>query len=796
MLGNYIKIAFRRLKFFKTYSVISIAGLAVGLASCFIIFLYISYQLSFDKYNRNIDNIFLIYFNDLYAKISMPTTPLILGPTLKAEFPEVDQYARWRKRTCTIKFNEMEFKEENCVFADPSIFNILTLPLAAGSLSAFSSEFNSIILSETSAYKYFNKQNPIGEILQVNFNGTDYLLKVTAVIKDIPKTSTFAADFILPLSIFEKYRTQERAKLPANMFTLWDFPEVYTYLLLSPNCNIKEFQNKLTEFSKRPEHMAGGNQVNYSLFSLEDIYFYSSFMINNEFPQGDISNVYIYSGVAFLNLLISIITYLMLSIGKSSFLIKDIAVRKTVGAGKKDLLIQSIIESSITTLLALPLSIILVELFLPVISQLIGQKIFSSYYHNWSYLIVFWSVALLLGIISGSYLSFYFSKFNPIEILKNKITTGSNRATFRKIMLSIQMIVFMSLVFASVVIYKQLHFLLDKDFGFVKEGLVVFYPEDKEIGKRFDVFKNEIKKHPDIIDVSCGNILPGSNATMLIEIPRKESYTNSVRAEMLFVDKDFIETMKIKMRLGLSFQQRKITDSSNVCIINETAMKEFGFANPVGEKLMNMEIIGVVKDFNIHSLHNKIIPVVIVPDTKKLNEIVIRIRDETNKLNVINFVREKSIEFNNNKPMEFRFYDERLGELYIEEKNFGKIIAVFTIVAIFLSCIGLYGMSLFVFSQRTKEIGIRKVLGATMPNLLYVITKEILLTALISALISFPVSYLFINQWLQNFAYKVSLNFWIYLISLLIMMMLIALSISYQAIKIAIANPNRYLKYE
>ncbi|KAF0153830.1 MAG: lipoprotein release ABC transporter permease [Ignavibacteria bacterium] len=774
MFKNYIIIAFRHFKLFKTYSIINVVGLAIGLASCFIIYLYISYQLNFDNYNKKIDDIYLVYYDNLYAKVSEPTSPLILATTLKAEFPEIDQYARWARRTCTIKYKEIVSEEENCIFSDPTIFNILTLPLIAGNVSAFSAEDNTIILTETSANKYLGEQNPIGEIIQVNFKGEDYLLKVTAVIKDIPKSSTFVADFILPLSIIERYREQRRAKMPPNMFTLWDFPEVNTYILLFPTSNIKEFQKKLIKFSNNPERTSGGSPVNYVLFPVKDIYFHSSFMINNEFPQGDISNIYIYSWVAFLNLLISIITYLMLSIGKASLRTKEIGVRKTVGAGKVDLLKQSVIESLIITLLALPLTIILIELFLPVISQLIGQKVSSSYYHNWKYLIIFWGITVFLGIISGSYLSLYFSKFNPLDIFKNKITTGSNKTVFRKIMIAIQMIIFTALIFASVVIYQQLLFFLNKDFGFTKEGLVVFYPDDKDIRKRFEVFKNEIKTNPEIIDVSGGNILPGSNSASLIEF----------------------ETMKMNMKLGVTFQQRNFNDSSKLCIINETAMKELGLTNPVSEKLMNMEIIGVVKDFNIHSLHNKIAPVVITGSTRNLNEIVIRIRKGANMLNTIDYIREKSIKFNNNRPMNFQLYDDRLGKLYLEEQNFGKIIGLFTFIAIFISCLGLFGMSLFVFNQKTKEIGIRRVVGATVPNLLYIVTKEFLFMALISAMIAFPISYFFMNKWLQNFAYRISLDVLIFMISFSIAILFVITTISFQAIKAALTNPCKSLRNE
>ncbi len=794
MLKNYLKIAVRNILKNKAYSFIIISGLAIGLAACFIIYLYVSFQLSFDDYNKNINNIYLVYPEQLIPKISEPTAPLILGSTLKNQFPDVVDYARWKFISGKIKINSSEF-DEDLILSDPSIFNILTLPIKFGNIESFVRDRNSIVISETAAKKYFGNQNPIDKTITLAYRRENFVLKVVAVIRDVPKSSTFVTDFIAPLNIWEKVWSKKFATLPQGMFTAWDFGSVNTYVLLSPSSNLKEFQKKLSLFSDSPERTMGRGKVLYHLFPVKDIYFNSSFMLNNLFPVGNISNVYIYSTAAFLVLFISIITLLMFSIGRASLRTKEFGVRGVIGARKKDFLIQNIIESVAITFIALPVAIMLVEIFLPNVSQLIGERISSGFYHRWKYLIYFWGVTVLVGIIAGSFISFYISKFKPIDIFKNVIYTGSKRASFRKIMIAFQMIVFTVLIFASIIIYKQLNYFLNKNLGFDKEGLVVFYPDSREIGESFEAFKNELKKDPNVLNVSGGSEVPGSDSEIKISLPDKEDPTRSVEAEHLFVDKDFIETMGMKMKLGKTFRQSKLSDSSKLCIINETAMRELGINNPIGEKIMDMEVIGVVKDFNIHSLHKKILPVVIERSTNYLAEIAVRIR-EKNKASTIAYIRKISKEFNKGKPMEYQFMNDRLGELYQDEQRFGNIIEFFTVITTFVACLGLFGMSLFISQQRVKEIGVRKVMGASITNISYMLTKEFIGQALIAEVIAIPITIYLINKWLQNFAYKINYDIWIFVISISSAVLISLLAVGYHAIKAATANPIKSLRYE
>jgi putative ABC transport system permease protein len=799
MFTNYLKIAFRQIRLFKTYSFINIVGLSIGLASSFIILLYILYQISFDRYNEQLDNIYLVTSEKKVVSWTQPLTPLIFAPTLKSEFPEVKEFARWDARSSTMKYKDKTFEETRCVYSDPEIFKILTLPFKYGDLNSLIQVRDFLVLSETMAKKYFGERNPIGEIISVECGKEKYDLKIVAVMKDIPKTSTFSADFIGPLYIVEKRFAEYFIGLKVNPALDWNMDFSETYLLLSSETDVKNFEQKLVDFSSR--HLHPPEQTIYRLMPLKDIYFHSSFMVNSRFPSGNISNVYIYSAAAFLILFIACVNYLMLNLGRASLRTKEVGVRKVIGAFRFDLFNQIITEAIVVSLLSLPIAVVLVQLLLPDLSQLLGVKIAGDYFHNWGYVLIFCVITVVIGIITGSYISFYLSSFNPIDILKNKLSSGSKKVLFRRILISSQMIIFVGLIFSSLIIYKQLRYFINKDFGFNKEQLVVLYPDERDFGNRFDAFKNELKSNPDILNISGANILPGSGDKGVSLFPKKDNPGQMVPVEGISVDKDFIEAMEMKMVLGTSFQNSVSSDSesddkiSADCIINESTVRELGIKNPIGELVGNKKVIGVVRDFNMHSLHEKINPLMITMGRKYMSEVVIRLTPG-NIPNTVKFIQEKSKQFNKGKLMEIEFFDDRISGQYIEEQKFSKVIGYATGLSIFVACLGIFGISLFITQQRVKEIGIRKVLGASIKDVFQMVTKEFFVLVLISSIIAFPIGYYFMNDWLRNFEYRINIDVWVFLLSALIGITVVFITVSYRAIKAALANPVKSLKYE
>jgi putative ABC transport system permease protein len=799
MFKNYLKIALRQLWIHKIHSIINIAGLSIGLSASFIILLYILYQVSYDKHNELLDDISLITAESKTAGWTDPRTPIILSSSMKSEFPEVKEAARWVFGRCSIKYGDKNFDERRCVYSDADIFKILSMPFKYGDLNSIMKERNFVVINESMQEKYFGNRNPIGEILSFQVGKEKYDLKVCAVMKDIPKTSTFYTYFIAPWYIEEKRTVDYWKNYSQDPSTSWDIQSAITYILLSPAANKAEFEKKLTDLSNR--HLNQGFKTYYHSFPLKDLYFHSAEMVNNRFPSGSLTNVYIYTSAAFLILFIACVNYLMLSLGRASLRTKEVGIRKVIGAVKFDLFKQIIVEAILISLIALPIAITIVQFFLPDLSQLLGVKITSNYFYNWKYILYFTSITVLIGIIAGSYIAFYLSGLNPIDIIKNKTGKGAKKIIFRRILIATQMVIFVGLIFSSLTIYKQMNYFINKDFGFNKEQLVVLYPKNRRIGEKFEVFKNELKSNTEIINVSASIDLPGTANKGMQIVQRKDDPSQGIAVEWLHVDKDFIETMEMNILMGRGLQNaippdpEDPTKGAGDCVINEAAVREFGLKNPIGDNISGTRIIGVVKDFNMHSLHERIAPLVISVSNKYLSEIAVRVKPG-NIPNTLKYIQEKSKQFNGGEAMQTSFYDERLNELYENEQKFSIVINYAAGIAIFVACLGLFGISLFVSQQRVKEIGIRKVLGASIRNIYTMMTKEFIILAGCSSLIAFPIAWYFIGKWLQNFEYRVNIDIWIFILSAIIGIVIVVFTVSIRAIQSALANPVKSIKYE
>lgn len=799
IIVHNILLLLRQLRQNKIYAFVNICGLAIGLATCFIIYVYVEHQLNYDSYNQNLKNIYLLYSEKTWLKINEQGTPLILGPTLKEQYPEINDFARWKKVEAKIQIGDTHFTED-LVFSEPKLFSILTLPIVSGSLKEFETETNSIIISEKVSKKYFGVSNPINKSLLFTYKNHEFVLNVVAVMKDIPKASTFVTDYIVPLQLFENLWNQFRATLPAaNEFSDWTFNNINTYILLNQNIDISLFKKKLYEFSFQPEQLKGTSQVTiFRLMPVKNIFFNSSIFYNNYFPSGSKTNTFIYSTLAGLCLLISLLTFLMMNGGRAILRTKEVCIRKVLGANAINLLKQNIIESLTITFLALPIAILLVELFLPIVSKSIGQRIASDYFHNWKLIFIFWLTSLVIGFISGGFITYYFSKINPITVFRNKIVLGSNKKIFRRILIITQLSVSAALIFSSFIVFRQLDYFINKDFGYKKEGLLFLYPDNKNVDQHFKSFKTELKKNPEIIGVTGGMSLPGSNTISTISyVPSKIGPNQYISVEDFYIsDNDFIETLGLEMKIGKSFKQFGVNDSSKICIINETAMNQLSFKNPIGEKIDGAKVIGVVKDFNAHTLHTQIKPTVILRNTGAIKEIGVRINDNAPLTSTIEYIKKVSSTYNNNTPMKYQFLEDRLGELYQEERNFLRVMEFFTISTVIVVCMGLFGMSSFIINQRKKEIGVRKVLGASFTNMIYTLSKEFIILTTIATLIAFLVSYYFLNNWLNNFYYRINIGIMSYIISCIIVLIVVSLTISYNAIKLAKTEATDILRYE
>jgi len=799
MITTYMKAAFRNLWMHKGYTAINIAGLSIGLASSFIIILYSLNELSVDRHNEKLDNIYLATTEQPDLKWTQPSTPYLLGPTLKDEYPEVQQFARFMRGNCPVKYKDKSFDRAYCLSADLSIFQILTLPLESGSVEGLAQARDFAVISHETAQRIFGDANPVGEVITINWIGESYSLKIAAVMKDMPRTTTLRAEIIVPLSIGEKWLSALWGKMEKNPLDSWNLQFMPAYVLLSPSVTPEQIESKMAAFTK--SHSDPIRKVQYHLFPLKDLYFNSSGFVNNVFPSGDITNVYVYSTIGILILLIACINFVILNTGRASVRTKEIAVRKVVGASRFDLMKQIMMESVMVSVLSLPVAIFLVELFLPSLSQLLGKRIPGTFLHELNHIFLFSGITILAGILSGSYVSFYLSGLRPMEILRNTLGTGASKATLRRIMIAVQMVIFIGLITASITITKQVRYFHSKDMGYDKADLVVLSARNLStimsgVSTKFDAVKAELMTHPAILGVSGAATLPGTEGGSFSALPDKSDPSRKIRYQVLSVDREFIETMKMQMVSGKSFAEATPEESEHAMILNEAALKAFGIKDPSQEKIQDARILGIVRDFNVRSLREPIAPVVLRCDTKYLGEIAIRVRHDADLPQTIAFIQKTSTSFNNGQPMDHQFFDDRLDDMYANDYRFARMIGYFTALAIFIACLGLFGMSIFVIQTRVKEIGIRKVMGASAGTIFFLVSREFIALILISTIIAIPITVYVLDGWLQNYAYRVSVDGVVVILSLLAAVCIVLVTIGYQAVKAARANPVEALRYE
>jgi putative ABC transport system permease protein len=793
MLKHYFKIALRSITKSKVVSIISIISFTIGLTSALLILLFILNEISYDRYHKNRKRIYRV-LSELIDYWEEPITGYILAPTLKNNFPEILYITRINNLFADVKKGEEYITNVQFMSADNDIFKIFTLPFLKGDPESALTDPFSVVISESMVREYFADKDVLGKVFTVKIWGEEIHLTVSGVMKKIPENSTFKADFIVPIDLSTKYWAQRYDY--NNSMDDWMAPFYgQTYLLLPENYKPAELEKKFPEFEKT--YLPGTiiNRIQFHLQPLMDVYLRSSHLVNNRVAHGNIKNVYNISLVGFIVLLIAGINYTILTTARLSARSKEIGIRKVIGAGKNTLVKQILGESVITSFISLPVALLLVHLLLPSINQLIRREMVIHYYENLQYIAGFLLLTLFVGVISGSYLAFYLSSFQPVEVLKSKINTGINRSVYQKVLIVIQLIIFIILILGTGIIYKQIRYALHQDMGLKKEGLVMLHVDNKDFIKWYESFKDEISKNPDILNVSWAMFSPPFNDAMMAEVPRMDDPDQIVQVECLPVDFNYVETLGFRLLEGRTFS-REFAGDSAAFMLNETAVKKLGLANPVGQMIHNQPVIGVLKDFHLHSFHKEIKPMIVfIMPSKDYGEVIVRIKP--GKISTtMNFIENKWKEFVPDVQFDYRFFDEALKELYGEEQRIGQIIFLFTLLAIFIASIGLLGLALFIGEQRVKEIGIRKVFGSSVSRIVILILKEYILMVLIANIIAWPVAYYLMNKWLQNFTYHIKINFWLYIGAAALSIFIVLMTMSFQTIKAAQTNPAETLKYE
>ena len=804
MLKNYLKIAIRNLRKNKGFSFINITGLAVGIACCIAIILYVKNELSYDKFNINSEQIYRVHIKGRINtnEINSAISPAPMGAALKHDLPDVIEYTRIRNfGSPVLRYKNKAFSEEKFYCVDSTFFNVFSVKFLEGEPQQALTQPNSLVITEDMAKKYFGNEEPMGKILNADHR-RDWIVR--GVVKDFPKNSHFHFDFLGSIN------TYEDSKSP-----FWLSNNYYTYIVLRKGTNPDVFQKKLNQdvlqyIGPQLEKIANislsqfeknGNSYGFVIQPLTSIHLNSHLDYELE-PNSDISYVYIFSIIALAILLIACINFVNLSTARSEKRAKEVGIRKTLGSMKGQLIKQFIAEAVLMSMLAVILAIILTELFLPIFNDISGKEMSLGIFDNFYNIILLITFSCLIGLIAGSYPAFYLSSFEPMQVLKSK-SRGKRKSFLRNGLVIFQFAVTIILFIGTFIIYNQLKYIQTKNLGFNKEQVIIINKAD-DLGNKITSFKQELSNNPNVLEISNSSAIPGNqNGDSAYRLEGTSNYQIRDLRE-LWSDYGFANTYKMQIDKGRFFSREHPSDTTSV-VINESVVNILGLKNPIGKNLIapgregdeKYKIIGVLKDFNYESLHQTVRPLVIhlYKNYGYGSFISVRIKPE-NYQGTISYLENTWKKFAGNQAFDYSFLDQNLAHLYIADQRTSKIASTFSILAIFIACLGLLGLASFVTEQRTKEIGIRKVLGASIPSLLFMLSKEFLKWVLIANIIAWPVAYYAMNNWLNNFAYRVNINLWIFILGGIAALIIALFTISSHAIKAATSNPIKSLRYE
>lgn len=792
MIKNYLKLAFRSLIVNRTYSLVNIIGLAVGLASSFFILIYIINQTSYDKHQINKDTAFRVLAQDHTFNWKQPSTPFITAATLKNEIPEIQKAASIRIIRSFKAYKGQEKIDELGVYSvEPDILDILTFEFIYGNKQGCLDNVNDIAISDAIAKKYFNTDDAVGKELVADVYEGKVVFKVKAVFKEYPRLSSFKPQMLVhshfALNELKKY--YKDIDLSSTFF----LGNHTCYILLNDAKSKGAIEAKINDVMMK--HLDKEIKITYSIQAIKDFYFHSNEIVNNGLREGNLSSVWLFALIAILILSIAVINYIILSIARSVTRSREIGLKRIVGASQKRIIMQLIGESSIVVLIAAIIGIPLVRLSVDTVQKFFDTNLEFSLSSSFQYYIAFAAIALVLALVSGLLISRHYSRINPINAIKNTLTTGADKSYFRNALIIVQITIFIALLSSMIVIKKQINYAVTKDPGFNKENLLYLYLGD--VTDKYSSIKQELSKYPSVKMISGAAFLPPSGSQQVGMIPSPDDPNISIKGNYLMVDFNFLETMGMKVIEGRSFDSKLSTDSTMAVILNQTAIKKLVLSNPIGKKVDERQsIIGVVKDFNLHSFHSEIPPtfITIVP-LKYAREIVIRY-DKAELPNLISDINRVWKDFSPNSKPEYAYYEEVAKDLYAEESQLANILILFSSCAIFIALLGLFGLTVFVTERRIKEIGIRKVQGATKLQIIRIFTKGFATMVLIALAIAAPITIYLMDKWLNRFVYKEPINWWIFILSAAIALVFVVIVTSIKTYRVAKVNPVESLRYE
>jgi putative ABC transport system permease protein len=806
MFSNLFRYSIRSFKRQRSYIIINILGLSIGIACSLLIALYVINEAAYDRFNVKKDRIYRLVLNGKVGgqEFVGAYTCAPIGPTMSREYPEVEDFLRMNGWGPTIvEYNNQTFTEENLIEADSSFFNFFSIPLIKGDPGNLLNAPRRAVLSESTAKKIFGDENPIDKALKLGDDTARYI--ISGIMADIPEKSHFDANIIV------SFMTNPRSNNP-----IWLSNSFSTYLLLKPNSSDLTVSEKIPAMLEKyvgPEvkqfmgitledFAAQGNKYMFFLQKLTDIHLDSS--IQQQFKDAiDPKYLYIFGSIAILIVLIAAINFMNLATAQATRRAKEVGIKKVGGSTRGMLVTQFLSESFILAFISLVLALVIIWLTLPYFNNLLGTHLELRLFAQWYTIPALLLFTLLVGFLSGSYPALFLSSFNPIEVLKGSVKGSMQTGMLRRILVVFQFSVSILLITGTLVMYRQIFFMLNKDVGFDKEQMLVIN-RAQALSTRVEAFKVAVKEIPGVINIASSTAVPGRNNNTNgygIEGRKEESFLMTTN----WIDYDYIDTYRMTLTKGRNFDKSFTTDS-DACIINESAVKNFGITDIENTRFLvpnesgtfrYIQVIGIVKNFNFESLRNPIQPYVFAfkGNDNLWGYITVKLSSQ-NYQQTITQIESRWKEFTSNDPMQYYFVDEDFEQMYSQEKQNAQLAIVFSILAIFIAALGLFGLTSFTVEQRTKEIGVRKAMGSSVSRVYFVISKEIIMLVSISALIAWPLIYIYINKWLENFYFRINPGVFSFLSGLVIALGIALITISYRIVKAARINPAQSLKYE
>jgi len=812
MLRNYLTIAVRQLRKQKMYSAIKIGGFALSIAACLLIALYIKDELSYDKSYPTANRVFRITGEyDDNGKIETGADwPAPMAKALKQDFPEVEKSGRLMPHELFYGAGSNEIRsidktennyENKFSYADQEMLDILQVPMVYGDRAHALTEPNTMVISKRKADKYFPNQNPIGKLMILN-DDKNKTYKVAGVMQDFPVTSHIQYDFLLTMSGYQLWNDEQ---------TSWGASNYYTYVLLKPKTNAAQFQDKLKLILKKyylPTAEKSSDKRFIDVIKkakllaqpISDIHL-KSYNIDDGLEKGDMRFVWLFGAIACFILIIACINFINLSTAKSANRAKEVGLRKVVGSHRISLLKQFLTESLLFSFLSFALGMLIAAALLPYFNILSGKSL-SIPWAAWWLLPIMIVSAFVIGIFAGLYPSFYLSAFKPINVLKGQVSRGTKNSLLRNGLVIFQFATSIILIIGTLVIYKQTHYILNKDIGFNKEQVMLIQGTNTLDNKTvMPSFRNELLKISQVKNVSVSDYLPISGTKRdgnTFHNEGKEKEESGVSAQKWRVDYDYLKTMGVKIIEGRNFSKEMASDSTGV-IINRTMAGKLGLKEPLGKLITNgwehFRVIGVMNDFNYETMKQVVEPLCMVLGNNYSTIVAVKI-DPDNTKNTIVSITSIWKKFAPNQPIRFTFMDENFANMYTDVERMGRIFTSFAILAIIIACLGLFALSAFMAEQRNKEIGIRKVLGASVSGITAMLSKDFVKLVLIAFVIASPIAWWVMSKWLQDFAYQITIGWWMFAIAGFIAVLIALITISFQSVKAALVNPVKSLRSE